>query len=124
MVGRIPSPGPGRYVSVALSVGSPLLGVTQHPRPVELGLSSPPNRLPEGRRRERAATRSADGSSLPPPTEEVKEGAGATGSRRAPCSPACPPAGSPPAARVETSPRRSGPAGRAGVCRGGWDGGC
>jgi len=31
----------GRYVSVALSVGSPLLGVTQHPCPAELGLSSP-----------------------------------------------------------------------------------
>ena len=32
---------PGRYVSVALSVGLPRLGVTQHPCPVELGLSSP-----------------------------------------------------------------------------------
>jgi len=30
-----------RYVSVALSVGLPRLGVTQHPCPVELGLSSP-----------------------------------------------------------------------------------
>ena len=32
---------PGRYVSVALSVGLPRLGVTQHPCLVELGLSSP-----------------------------------------------------------------------------------
>ena len=39
-----------RCVSVALSVGSPRLGVTQHARPVELGLSSP-------RLRRRAVTR-------------------------------------------------------------------
>ena len=31
----------GRYVSVALAIGLPRLGVTQHPCPVELGLSSP-----------------------------------------------------------------------------------
>ena len=42
----------GRYVSVALSVGSPPLGVTQHLRPAELGLSSP-------RLRRAAATRPA-----------------------------------------------------------------
>jgi len=33
---------PGRCVSVALSVGSPRPGIARHPRPVELGLSSPP----------------------------------------------------------------------------------
>jgi hypothetical protein len=49
----------GRYVSVALSVGSPPLGVTQHLRPVELGLSSPRCRAavtqPAGRAYYRAA---------------------------------------------------------------------
>ena len=30
-ISPLPRPRPGRYVSVALSVGSPLLGVTQHP---------------------------------------------------------------------------------------------
>jgi hypothetical protein len=38
-----------RYVSVALSVGSPPLAVSQHPCPVELGLSSPPLKQGSGR---------------------------------------------------------------------------
>jgi len=33
---------PERFVSVALSVGSPRLDVIQHPARLELGLSSPP----------------------------------------------------------------------------------
>ena len=59
---------------MVLSVGLPLLGVTQHPRPVELGLSSPPTRLPEDSRLEGAATRSADYPSLALPLREVKDG--------------------------------------------------
>src|SRR3990172_5815245 len=60
--------GPGRYVSVALSVGSPLLGVTQRPCPVELGLSSP---RPSGEGR-RATTRPTGEFSVEPPQRQVK----------------------------------------------------
>lgn len=45
-----PYPGvPRRYVSVALSVGLPRLDVIQHPARMELGLSSPSQRIEKGR---------------------------------------------------------------------------